>query len=240
MIRFNKIAAALLLSILVAICGFSQEVKLASELYPEHRLDPLRGEVYNKIYIQTKGNPFLFKEWLPGTLYLTNNDSVPGLELRFDTYSQAAIVYIKDLNRLILPDENLVMAFSIGNAGSKLYFKKVSHDLGVKKVHSGYFLQVLYEGSVSLYKLYLNDAIPLRAAEMPFIEEFVPKSDYYIYINGTYEIAHLKRSYLKNRFPEHKKEISRYARTNRLSLKDENDFATMISHIDRISKEKSQ
>ena len=234
--QFNRTLALIFCGTIFAIIGFSQDLKLASETYPEHRLLPLRGKVYSKTYIQIKGNPFLFKEWLPGTLYLNNNDSVTGVELRFDTYQQIVVAYIRDLNRLILPEEDLVTAFSINNRGIDHFFKRVNHDLGVKKAHSGYFLQVLYEGNMSLQKLFYNKTITLRSPEMPFIEEFVPESAFYLYINGNYEILRMNKAFLKGRFPEYKKEISAYTRKNKLKYKKEKDFAMIIAYLDDIMK----
>lgn len=212
----------------------SQQVRLASETYPEHRYYPLRGKVYSNAYIQIKGNPYLTSDWVVGNVYLSDGSSIPKIIFKFDTYAQEVILYNDELNRLIKPETNLVAAFQYSDKGNRRYFKRVYSDLGVKKVHSGYFLDVLQEGNIALYKLYRKMVLPLREPEMPFIDEFIDEERYYIFKNGTYEIAHINKSYLKQKFPEYKKEISRYARKNKLKLKNETDFAKMISYLGQL------
>ena len=212
----------------------AQAVRLASKEYPELRYYPLRGQVYNKTYMQIKGNPYLTDDWVKGTVYLKDGNTIPKAEFKFDTYGQFILVYNEELKRLVLPEENLVTAFSYNDKGINSYFKRVHSDLGVKEIHSDYFLEVLYEGKIAFYKLHQKTVLPLRTPEMPFIDEFINEDRYYIYLNGKYEIAHLKKSYLKQRFPQYKKEISHYARTNKLKLKKEADFTKMIAYLGQL------
>ena len=215
--------------------SFSQEVELASKEYPELRFYPLRGRVYTNSYIQVKGNAYLNDDWVTGTLYLTNDRTISNVRFKYDNYGQFVVVYNDKLNRLVLPEPNLVTAFSYNQGNVNRYFKRVNSDFGVKKVHSDYFLEVLYEGNISFYKLYLKSTLPLKVPEMPYIDEFISEERYYIYLKGNYEIAHLKKSYLKQRFPQYKKEISHYARTNKLKLKKEADFAKMIAYLGQLN-----
>jgi len=214
--------------------SFSQVVRLASEEYPEHRYYPLRGQVYTNTYMQVKGNAYLTDDWVIGTLCLKDEKTISNVKFKFDTYEQVVIIYNDELKRLILPEKNLVTAFSYKDGSVSKYFKRVNSDFGVKKIHSDYFLEVLHEGKLAFYKLYLKTVLPLRIPEMPFIDEFTDEYCYYIYLNETFEIARLKKSYLKQRFPQYKKEISRYARINKLKLKNELDFAKMIAYLEQL------
>jgi len=221
----------LLACLALAQTGYSQTVKLGSEKYPEHRFYPLKGQIYNTTYRQIKGDAFLTEDWIIGTIHLNNGRNIPEVKYKFDTYSQIVIIYNDALKRLILPEENLVTGFTFTDGKLNRYFKRVNSDLGVRKVHSDYFLEVLHEGEISFYKLYLKTVLPLRVPEMPFIDEFVDEKHYYLCINGMYEPARLTKSFLKQRFPGYRKEISHYARKNNLRLKDETDFANMIFYL---------
>ncbi len=213
----------------------AQTVRLASEEYPELRYYPLRGQVYNKTYMQIKGNPYLTDDWVKGTVFLKDGNTIPKAEFKFDTYGQFILVYNEELKRLVLPEENLVAAFSYNDKGINRYFKRVHSDLGVKKIHSDYFLEVLHEGKIAFYKLHQKTVLPLRTPEMPFIDEFINEDRYYIYMNNTFEIARLKKSYLKQKFPRYKREIARYARSNKLKAKNEQDFAKIIAYLGQLS-----
>lgn len=214
--------------------SFAQPVRLASEEYPEHRYYPLRGQVYTNTYIQIKGNPYLMDDWVTGDIHLSNNKTLPKVQFKFDTYAQVVIVYNDELKRLIVPEKNLVSAFSYIDGNNTRYFKRVNADFGIKRIHSDYFLEVLYEGEIAFYKLYLKSVLSLRIAEMPYIEEFTNESRYYIFLNDRYEITRLKKSQLKQQFPQYKKEISRYVRTNKLKLKREQDFAKVIAYLSQL------
>ena len=177
--------------------SYSQEVKLASKEYPELRYYPLRGSVYTNTYIQIKGDAYLTDDWITGNLYLTYDRTISNVKFKYDNYGQFVVVYNDKLHRLVLPEHNLITAFSYKDGGVNRYFKRVNSDFGVKKVHSDYFLEVLHEGNISFYKLFLKSTLPLRIPEMPFIDEFISEERYYIYLNGNYEIVHLKKSFLK-------------------------------------------
>ena len=214
----------------------SQTIRLASEEYPEHKYYPLRGEVYTNQYIQVKGNAYLTEDWTEGTIYLTGNESITGVKFKYDVFAQTVLVYNDKLKRLVLPDYNLVTAFSFPDLGNMRYFKRVNSDLGVKKIHSDYYLEVLHEGTISLYKLYLKSELPLHTPELPLIKEFTDEERYYIFMNGRYEIANLNKVYLKKRFPQYKKNISQFARNNKLKFKYERDFAREIAYIGQLEE----
>jgi hypothetical protein len=213
----------------------AQTVKTGSAEYPEHRYYPLKGLVYTSTYMQIKGDPYLNQDWLIGTLYLKDGKNVPRVKFKFDTYAQVVIVYNDELKRLILPEENLVNSFSFVDESGERSFKQVFSDLGVRKIHSGYFLEVLHEGNIGFYKLYQKTVLPLRVPEMPFIDEFVNENRYYIFMNGNYEPARLTKVFLKQKFPMYRREISHYSHTNNLRLRSEKDFAQMISHLEQLS-----
>ncbi len=209
----------------------SQEPLLSSNQYPELRYAALKGEVFYSGYRQIKGNAYLTDDWITGTVYLKNGGVIPEVQFKFDTYAHCLLVYHDKLKRLVIPDKSDIDYFTFTEAGRNRTFISVNAELSSKKVLQQYFLEELSKGKIAFYKLYINSVLPLKTPEMPFIDEFIPKVDYYIFFNNRYEVAKLKKSYIIKKFPQYKRGIKKFTRENKLRLRREDDFAETISFL---------
>jgi hypothetical protein len=209
----------------------SQELVLASDKYPELKYDQLKGEVFYSAYRQIKGNAYLTTDWCLGTIFLKNGEKMPAIQFKLDAYSHRLIIYQEYLKRLVIPDLQDIAGFSFMDGGVNRIFKLTDVDLPAHRSLNHCFLEVFGEGNISLYRLFLREKLPLKNPEMPYLDEFIEQSEYYIYYDGKYNIARLRRSYLIAEFPQFKSEIKAYAREKHLRLKQEKDFSVMIKYI---------
>jgi hypothetical protein len=209
----------------------SQELVLASEKYPELKYDQLKGEVFYSAYRQIKGNAYLTTDWCLGTIFLNNGEKMQLIQLKLDAYSHRLIIYQEYLKRLVIPDLQYIAGFSFTDGGVIRKFKLTDINLPTHRSLSHCFLEVIGEGNISFYRLFLREKLPLKNPEMPYLDEFIEQSEYYIYYDGEYEIARLRRSYLLTKFPQFKSEIKAFAREEHLRLKQEKDFSAMIKYI---------
>jgi hypothetical protein len=223
----------IVLAILLFNAGFcySQEAVLSSEIFPELRFAALKGEVFYSAYRQIKGNAYLTENWTTGTINLKNGEAIRNVQFKFDIYGHRILVYQEYLKRVVIPEKTDIESFAFTENGKTRKFKSVNADLTSQKILSNYFLEILTEGSVSFYKLFYCNVLPLKTPEMPYIDEFIAQKDYYIFYNGRYEPAKTKKSFLFNKFPQYKPELKKYIRENKLKLKRENDFAAVIRHL---------
>jgi hypothetical protein len=223
----------ILLTIVLFYAGFCQcqETVLSSELYPELRYSALRGQLFYSAYRQIKGNAYITEDWCIGTIYLKDGEVIREVQLKFDIYGHRLLVYQDYLKRVVIPEKTEIESFSFIENGKTRNFKSVNTDLTSQKLLTQYFLEVLNEGTVSFYKLYLCNVLPLKTPDMPYIDEFILQRDYYLFYNGQYETARTKRSYLLNKFPQYKTELKKFIRENKLKPKREADFAVVIGHL---------
>lgn len=227
----------IILFFVLVFCGqhlFAQEMKLASDVYTEHRYYPLRGKAFFKAYRQIKGNAYLTKDWVDGTIYLANGEILKSVKYKIDVYAHYLLVYNEYLKRVIILPRSEVKSFTVDSNNKQRLFKRVTANRNLKSMNNEFFLEVLKEGHISLYKLYFRDVTPLRTPEMPFIDEFVNGENYYIVYQGNWESVRLRRSSLNKQFPAYKDEIKQYTRTYKLKLKREEDFSQVIHYISQI------
>ncbi len=218
------------LLIVTRLC-YSQDLVLTSEKYPELRFSPLKGEVFYSAYRQIKGNPYLTEDWSIGTIHLENGEAIRNVQFRFDIYGHRVLVYQDYLKRVVIPDKSEIESFSYKENGKIRNFKSVNAELTSQKMLAQYFIEVMNEGRVSFYKLYYYSVLPLKTPEMPYIDEFLLQQDYYLFYNGRYEVAKLRKSFLCKSFPEYKPEIKHFIREKKLKMKKEGDFALVIGHL---------
>jgi hypothetical protein len=230
----NKLYFILLCALGFTFKTFSQEPVLSSELYPELRYNALKGEVFYSAYRQVKGNAYLTDDWTVGTIKLISGEQLKAVQYKFDIYVHRLLVYQDYLKRVVIPDKSEIESFTFNDNGRIRTFKKVDAQLTNQKYLSQYFLEVLSEGSVSFYKLYLCNVLPMKTPEMPYIDEFLLQQNYFLFYNNQYQSTKIKKSVLINEFPNYKAELKKYIRENKLKMKRENDYAIAIGHLNNL------
>lgn len=218
-----------------SLFAFPQNVKLASEENPQFRYIPLKGGVFFKDYRQVKGNPYTTDDWANGDIQLINGEELLSVKYKFDAYAHDLLVYNEYVKRVVYLEGEKIDKFILNEGGRSRNYKRIESDKVLRIGNKNLLMEVLFDDQISLYKLYFRDILPLRIPEMPFIEEFANGINYYIYYQGKYETAHLRKSYALSKFPEYKIEIKQYIRKNKLKLRNEDHFAQLISYISSLS-----
>ncbi|MBN1953320.1 MAG: hypothetical protein JW801_19090 [Bacteroidales bacterium] len=210
---------------------FAQQLKLGSEVYPEHRYYPLRGEIFYKAYTQIKGNAYLSDDWVEGDIFLSNGLVLKDVKFKADVYAHDLLVYNEYLKRVVVLDRTQIDHFVMLEDGQPRYFKRTQSGKNFKMGHNEFFVEVLQEGPMALYKLYFNEVVPLKLPEMPYIDEFYLQKDYYLVWNGEWDEISLRRATLIRKFPERKDEIKKFIRKNKLRMREEKDFARLVDYL---------
>ncbi|MBN1596693.1 MAG: hypothetical protein JW894_00210 [Bacteroidales bacterium] len=211
----------------------SQNVVRSSDEYPEHKYYDLSGKVYFNPYIQIRGSAFLLQDWHEGDIKLKSGETIRDVKIKIDIYQHQVIVYQEYLNRIIKIHKNDVNRVVFSEPRKKEFIK--IDDLNARsKLLGGCFVEVLTEGNISFYKLYYKEALQISELETPFIMEFYDNADYYISDQWKYSKVRLCKSFLKHKYPDKKSLIKQYIREQKLKLKKEEDFASVIKYLNTL------
>jgi hypothetical protein len=214
------------------IPAHAQQQVMVSDMHPELRYYPLKGTVYYNDYIQIKGTAFLSGEdWMKGDLVLTDGRIVPDITFKIDIYAHRVLVYHEYLKRIISVSKEDLRELTVKDSESSRKFVFLKNITNKAKVFDGCYYEELSEGSISLYKLYYKDVLPLRSPEMPLLDEFLDEESYFLLEGETVEGIRLNKRVLFRRYPQQKAELKQLIRKNDLHLRKEGDFIVAISFL---------
>ncbi len=214
----------------------SQELLLASELYPELRYHSLKGEVFFFDYRQVKGSPYLLDEWMTGDIYLDDGNTIQNVKLKLDVYAHRILAYQDHLKRVVITEKKHIAEFTLMEDGTEERFKKIVGVNSKSKVYDGCYFKVLTEGIFSLYKLDYKDLLPLQSQSKTFVDEFIDETAYFVARNNEYRQIRLSKAYFILNFPEYKIQMKKFIRKNKLRMKKEKDFVVAVDHLNEISQ----
>lgn len=177
-----------------------------------------------------KGTQYLYSdaEWIPGTVYLTNGDSVAQLFLKYNRMQDELIYFNQKNSASVRLDKKQLSGFVLYFGNNRTHFRKISHIHSSSK--AGYY-EVLYNGK--------TDVLAQRRSELKICPSYISNSgikkdrqfvtyDRYLISGKENELLpiRLRKKSLLLKFGESKKkEINRTIRRHHLSMKDE---ASMI------------
>lgn len=234
-----KVIVSVKTCLLLSLFGLTMELKaqqvLVSEMYPELKYYPLKGQVYYQDYIQVKGSAFLKGEnWMKGDLILTSGERMNDINFKFDIYAHRVLVYHEFLKRVVSISKKDLTEFYIKDSGSQRRFIFLSEISTKASVSHGCYVEVLSEGRLSFYKLYYKDVLPLRTPVMPLLDEFLDESTYYLKDGDKMNSFRLNKKSLIKLYPQYKSEIKQFVRKKNLHLRNQSDFVIAVSHLGRV------
>jgi len=212
----------------------SQQVVLASEVYPELKYNALRGEVFFSDYKQVKGSAYLVDDWMLGNIHLDDGQRMDNVKFKLDAFSHRIIIYQENLKRLVIAEKEHITGFVVEMNNTQKTFKKILGVNSKTKVYDGCYFEVLTEGKVSLYKLYYKEILPIHDANSKYIEEFIDEFSYYALINDEYIHIRLGRNFLYRNFPEYKVQLRKFIRKNKLNVRKESDSVVAVNYLNEI------
>ena len=203
----------------VLICG--HRTKIAGELY-----HPAKGRI--------KGSPLLNTEWMPGMVYFSNGDSLVLSSMNYDAYLGELIYMNQVLNRQVMIDRQSLKGFDLrpSKGRSDRRFRRLG---SANEFHSNY-VEVLLTGTISLLVVRKTDLI-IDEGTPPALhpDYFLSNHKYHMLLQDS-TTRKLKPSFtqLYRYFPENKKEIKQYIKSQHLKVSVEADLIQVFRYINEI------
>lgn len=197
----------------------------------------LRGEIY-RISAVSNDLFFLQKEWKDASITLMDGDVFENVRLRYLAYGDEIIAYNDNVRTLFKIDKETVKEFSYKNEGTNEEIKFIKFcSPGVAKGCKYY--QELYSGNSKLLAFHYVEEIKVN----PYTDksgilrdsEFKLNTSYFL-SNDTHNLLKIqrkRRSFVKN-FPEHKKEIKRILRKNKVYITNHNSLIQAFTLFDDV------
>lgn len=194
----------------------------------------LTGEIY---YISSEANSnfFLQKEWVKATIVLEDDDVFNNVKVRYLAYGDELIAYNENVRSLYTVDKETIKAFYFSDNERERKFIKLYFD-GINGGNK--FYELLYSGNRLLLAFHRVEQIKVSPyADMLGVvhdTKFRMTISYSMYSkkNGFSKLFTRKSSFIKT-IPEHKKEIRKIFRQNKIMLSDEK---SMIQAFDLLDK----
>lgn len=189
------------------------------------------GKVWRNLFIQVKGNQFLFSgDYVPGSVTI-NGKSFDNIGLSYDICNDE-IITASNTGYNIQLNKEMVDSFSISYANRIYRFINTREDSieGVK----GY-INVLYKGKSAFYVKYKKE-IELLAVDDKY-DLFFQSHRLYFKLNGTAYLVSGKNDLLKI-LEKDKIALKAYIKENKLkvSKKDPDSFIPIVRYYDSLSK----
>lgn len=189
------------------------------------------GKVWRNLFIQVKGNQFLFSgDYIPGSLTI-NGKTFGNVGLSYDIYNDEIITasntgYNVQLNKEMVDS----FSFSFGNRIYRFLNTREDSIEGVKG-----FINVLYKGKSALYVKYKKE-IGLLAVDDKY-DLFFQTHRLYFLLNGAAYLVSGKNDLLKI-LEKDKIALKAYIKKNKLkvSKKDPDSFIPIVRYYDSLSK----
>lgn len=200
--------------------------------------DEISTIVYNNRYEGIRGTPFLFDDWIPGELVLTNNKRFIGVEIKYDMMEDNVLI-INSSGIAIYPNKSIVKSFHFRNSeGVYRNFINLAHaDYHLGPEGNTGYVELLYEGKNSLVAKNVKflKRVEARGAysENRTYDEFRYSPTEYYWINNEGEETLLKggkKNVLKAL--NDNDDLATYAKNTGLNLKKENDLILLMIYFD--------
>lgn len=191
---------------------------------------------FDNRYEGVKGTPFVFEEWYPGEIFLSNKEKISIAHLNYNSFENE-IVYKEDGSDVIrLVNKYKVDLFQLKKDGEIKTFIPVS----LKNDAQAVFVEVLYDLDSRVYKVYKKEFLKANyeggySADRRH-DEFIDKYDVMILKAGESTLYKVKSSkkYILSLFPENEKEISAYIKSNKPDLKEAEALVELMRYYDSL------
>jgi len=239
----KKVKKYLLLFLLIPVQfpGWSQNsgISISNLSKESNRFQgKLTGEIY---YLSPVSNAsyFLQNDWEEGTIILRDGDVFENMRMRYMAFGDKLVAYNNNNRTLFIVDKSIVKEFifySRIETGELTEQKFINLDSLNLLFNKSYFHE-LYSGALKLlcfYQVEQNKVSPyIGVGGKMYDTEFRLKTMYYIMSkdNRVEKIQFNNRSFY-NIYPEHKKEIKKILRKNKISVTDENSAVQAVKTLD--------
>lgn len=192
-------------------------------------VDGLDGKFSSdKLYSDTKGNPYLTEEAVSGTLVLNKSNKITKVPILYNLYTKEIIVTDKEGNEHFL-NKDFCQEFILPLDGKDIHFKKVHPKF------SNQFYEVLFQNGVTTFfkERYVTRKNAVKNGVNDTPAKFNRRVRYFmIYGTGELKEVKLKKKEMFSGFS--KQEISRiekFIKTNKVKLRNESDYVDLFNSI---------
>lgn len=197
----------------------------------------LEGKLTGTMFYMTaeyNNNFFHLKDWMDGEIVLEDGDTFQGVKIRYLLKGDELVVYNETQKNLFIADKSKIRSFTIFTQTGTKRFVKMNYDGIIPEIR---FFEILYKGN---WQLLAFHHIEKRKAALYTDRNgnlrdsyFVPEAHYYLYSakQGFERIRNKRKSYYRI-FPEHKREIRRLLRRNRINDFDERSVIQSVKLLD--------
>jgi hypothetical protein len=190
--------------------------------------DPVTGRTFDADkYSSTRGTPFLFEKWMPGTATL-DRGIYTNLELKLDAYNN--LLYF---NRDDQPHEFIdqINSFTLISGNDTLYFRKGITGSNLK---ADQYVQVLADGKLAFYKSDIKSISEMSEINAGIVKTFTTLTRYYINRNGKTELVKLNKGDILEYMKDKKDMMEEYMNANKVQGKKEADLVKIIRYYNRL------
>lgn len=218
----------ILLTIFCSLCALNTFSQISNALTGTNEL------IREKKYEEIEGTPYLFDDWIVGTITDNSGKTYTDVLLKYDIYKER--VEYSDQGKIYEVSNSMYKKFTLNiisqeiNGIKKLSFTNEDVIPGFPK---NSYVQVLLEGQTILYKkhktFFLQENVTSYGSTM-VKKQFQPKVFYFIKTGDKLIEVKISRSALLEIFPEH----SGYIKANK--FKKEEDLVRLIENINTQQK----
>ncbi len=194
--------------------------------------DPVSTKNFNsEKYSGIRGTPFLMDKWIKGTV-TTPVGVYQNLELKLNVYDNI-IVYNKQDEPFELTDKiiNFTLMVKESDPSTWLVFRK---DLTGTDLSKNQYVQVLYEGKVSLYKQPTKQLAEISEINAGIVKTFSSNSKYYLLINNVAQFVRLNKTELLDALKDKKDQLQLFVADKKLSFKKETDAIDLLKYYNTL------
>lgn len=186
---------------------------------------------YKKTLEDIDGDPYVFKNWLPGVVETTDGKRFDKLKLKYDAYTNN-LLFIYDENDEPQLFKDNIRTFTLMST-TQIVFANGFPATGDFTPKSYY--QVLSKGKVTLLKHYQKIIHEKTEYNNPVIfKNFQDVNGYYIYSNNS--VAPLKRNKeaILELFADKKEAVSSYINSNAINIKDDAALVKVFNYYNTL------
>ncbi len=182
-----------------------------------------------------RGSPYLFNDWLEGTIVLTNGEKLDGISLKYDALHDELLTYTEASYTVVKIEKASIKSFQIQNFGEDWLFEQRYFN-GLAKGKR--FFRVLRKGEVELlyqYKVDMeNTSVYKDESGVSRNQVFVARQRYFLYSPSTgFSPFRLKRKSLLRRIgKEDLPRARQLLRQNHIATDNPQSFARALELLE--------
>lgn len=190
--------------------------------------DPVSTKNFNpEKYSGIRGTPFLVDKWYKGTV-TTPKGVYQNLELKFNVYDNA-LFFNKNDESFELQDD--ITTFTLmpkpEDASTYMVYKK---GISGADLRGNEFVQVIYEGKASLYKLDVKQVSEMSEINAGIVKTFTNVGKYYISKNGKLSFLKLNKNELLAALSDQQEKVQAFINEKKLSFRKEADVVELLKY----------